>query len=703
MASYDQTVRALQLEAARLSFWHYCKQLHPKHYKDARPHLMRFCDEMQDFIESDEQVLILNAPPRHYKSFTATNLCDWVIGKWPMKKVMSGSYNETLSETFSKAVRNTIDTVKVDPNIVVFSDIFPGIRIKRGDGAVNRWALEGQHATYLATSPTGTATGFGADLMVIDDLIKSALEANNALVLDKHWDWFCFTGDTKVSTPNGDKKISDIRNGDKIYTYNHCQCIIEEGRVKKTQSKQAPIYRLRLNNGTEIEVTGNHQFYTNIGYKSVTEILHCLWGEVEPGQTVLFPALQEQSAGQETSDIEMPELRKGNQYRKSQSTKTVLFYGMPESVSVKELTTEICDVESDSGRPEIKISGMSEMPLNHKSACPPHRSRWTKQRTRQHDSSLPIVSYQLSQATRLPSDDLRTVYDIEVEVNHNFFANGILAHNCNTMLSRLEEGGKIIIVMTRWHSKDLAGRALEHFRQIGWKVRHITFKALQDDGTMLCDELLSLQSYIDKTKSMGADIAAANYQQEPIDIKGKLYTSFKTYTQLPMDDQKNVLFESIYSYTDTADSGSDYLCNLIWGVYRNEAYMLDVYYTKDGMEITEPETARRMTKLEVSHARVESNNGGSGFARNVQRHLRALKNFRTIVKWFHQSKNKRARILTNATWVMEHIYYPVNWRDRWPDYYDAMNTYQREGTNAHDDAPDATTGVAETMTKLGAA
>lgn len=459
MASYDQTVRALQLEAARLSFWHYCKQLHPKHYKDARPHLRRFCDEMQDFIESDEQVLILNAPPRHYKSFTATNLCDWVIGKWPMKKVMSGSYNETLSETFSKAVRNTIDTVRLDPDKVVYRDVFPGIHIKRGDGAVNRWALDGQHATYLATSPTGTATGFGADIMIIDDLIKSALEANNALVLEKHWDWFV-----------------------------------------------------------------------------------------------------------------------------------------------------------------------------------------------------------------------------------------------NTMLSRLEEGGKIIIVMTRWHSLDLAGRALSHFTALGWKVRHVSFKALQDDGTMLCPELLSYQSYQDKTKTMGADIASANYQQIPIDIKGKLYSSFKTYTEINPN-----LFTGIYSYTDTADSGSDYLCNIIWGAYNHEAYILDIYYTRDGMEITEPETAKRLTRCNVVHARVESNNGGSGFARNVQRILKVLQNYRTVVKWFHQNKNKKARILTNSTWVMEHIYYPINWRDRWPEYYEAMNTYQREGTNAHDDGPDATTGVAETMTKLGAA
>ena len=44
---------------------------------------------------------------------------------------------------------------------------------------------------------------------------------------------------------------------------------------------------------------------------------------------------------------------------------------------------------------------------------------------------------------------------------------------------------------------------------------------------------------------------------------------------------------------------------------------------------------------------------------------------------------------------MNNLYFPVNWKERWPDYYEAMNRYQKEGKNAHDDAPDATTGIAE--------
>ncbi|MNW52870.1 hypothetical protein D3C74_304090 [compost metagenome] len=268
----------------------------------------------------------------------------------------------------------------------------------------------------------------------------------------------------------------------------------------------------------------------------------------------------------------------------------------------------------------------------------------------------------------------------------------------NTMFSRLEEGGKIIIIMTRWATGDLAGRALEHFAEEKKKVRHLSMKALQDDGTMLCEEILSRESYEMKSRAMGEDIASANYQQIPIDIKGKLYSSFKTYEQLPVNQYDESLFTGVYAYCDSADQGDDYLCNIIWGVYAKEAYVLDVVYTKQPMEITEPAVAQALFDFQVNKERIESNSGGRAFARNVKRILETeLKSNRTDVSWFHQSKNKVARIVSNATWVMQHVYFPVNWRDRWPDYYKAMTSYQREGKNAHDDAPDATTGVAETM------
>lgn len=121
---------------ARKSFFDYCNLKAPDFYKPDRQYLVRLCNELQEFYESDDEVLIVNLPPRHGKSRTAGNFVEWVLGNNKHEKIMTGSYNETLSTMFSKNVRNTIQEVKVDKDKIVYSDIFPGIKIKYGDGAI---------------------------------------------------------------------------------------------------------------------------------------------------------------------------------------------------------------------------------------------------------------------------------------------------------------------------------------------------------------------------------------------------------------------------------------------------------------------------------------------------------------------------------------------------------------------------------------
>jgi predicted phage terminase large subunit-like protein len=403
--------------------------------------------------------MVVNMPPRHGKSRTATKFVPWLFGKYGSHiKVMTGSYNETLSGTFAKQVRDTI-AERQTLGVTVYNDIFPDTKIKYGEATMAKWALEGsQVANYLATSPTGTATGFGCNIMIIDDVIKNDAEAYN------------------------------------------------ENKLKALQS-----------------------WFTD------------------------------------------------------------------------------------------------------------------------------------------------------------------------TMLSRTENGFKLIVIMTRWCNDDLAGYILENYDN----VVHINYKAVQDDGTMLCPEILSKADFELKTKNMNKDIVAANYQQEPIDAKGRLYSAFKTYTDIPRDEKGNPLFRYILNYTDTADEGSDFLCSICYGMYEGAYYILDVIYTKDAMEVTEPAVAKMLTNQNVGCAIIESNNGGRGFARNVERECRELGNRHTNIKWFHQSKNKIARILSNSTSVMNNIYFPVNWEDRFPDFARDLRRYQREGKNAHDDAPDALTGVYENEKPLG--
>ena len=210
------------------------------------------------------------------------------------------------------------------------------------------------------------------------------------------------------------------------------------------------------------------------------------------------------------------------------------------------------------------------------------------------------------------------------------------------------------------------------------------------EGVSTCEDLYPTDDLQNKKRVLDDDIWAANYMQQPIDKKGALYGEFKTYDVVDYDK-----FERNINYTDTADEGTDNLCSISAGVIGRYGYVLDVYYTDEAMEVTEPETARRLQLYGVREALIESNNGGRGFARNVIRFLKKLKCFKCCVTWFHNNKNKKTRILTNASNVMEQLIFPEDWEKRWPRYAQDMKKYQRKGKNDHDDAPDATTGLVE--------
>lgn len=265
----------------------------------------------------------------------------------------------------------------------------------------------------------------------------------------------------------------------------------------------------------------------------------------------------------------------------------------------------------------------------------------------------------------------------------------------NTLLSRVEEGGAIIVVMTRWALGDLVGRALAEEPE-EWCVLNQPACLDEASGRMLCPELLSYESWRQKKALMAEDIFLANYQNQPIDKKGRLYESFATYDEWPTDAKGKRLCGKRVSYTDTADTGADYLCCIIAEIIEGRAYVLDVIYTDESMEKTEKQVARALYEHAVQEAVIESNNGGRGFGRNVERILwDTFYSRRTRILNHNQRQNKASRILTEAPFVQTNIFYPENWAGKWPKYHAAMSGYMRKGKNEHDDAPDATTGLAE--------
>lgn len=316
---------------------------------------------------------------------------------------------------------------------------------------------------------------------------------------------------------------------------------------------------------------------------------------------------------------------------------------------------------------------------------------------------------------------------------------------CDTLYSRLEGKRKIIVVMTRWATGDMAGRLMQMLDEQGRKYRLISKKAFDEkrvnkeeiksnftkyninsymdlivnkdkiqeekelelankliDSAMLNPKILNKQQYDNLTLTIGEDIVKANYDQEPVDLKGKLYKVFLTYDMEDIRTMDNpdgkIVFKDIRARCDTADTGEDYLAYGVYGVTANKhAYLLDVIYTQEDMEVTEELVAKSLLKYNPYVFRPESNNGGRGFSRAVEKRYKDGGGIKTIFKPYTQTMNKEARILSNATAVQTIVHYPKDWNIRWRDFYNSMKDYQRQGKNEHDDAQDFITSIAEEL------
>ncbi len=181
------------------------------------------------------------------------------------------------------------------------------------------------------------------------------------------------------------------------------------------------------------------------------------------------------------------------------------------------------------------------------------------------------------------------------------------------------------------------------------------------------------------------------YQGNPSTREGLLYgDNFKEYDTLP----SAIMHRS--NYTDTADTGDDYLCSMDYAVDTNgDIYITDVVYTREPMEVSEPMVADMLREDDIRLSRIESNNGGRGFARAVQRLAPDVK-----IEWFYQSANKEARILSNSATVVHRIYMPKGWKQRWEALYSHLTTYRRTfRSNRWHDAADVITGIIEAEVK----
>jgi len=154
----------------------------------------------------------------------------------------------------------------------------------------------------------------------------------------------------------------------------------------------------------------------------------------------------------------------------------------------------------------------------------------------------------------------------------------------NDVYTRLEPGGAIILILTRWHQDDLAGRILASEDGPNWTVCSLPAEAEENDpigravGEALCRPRFDEAALRDIKSVLGLDYYAL-YQQRPVSEEGGLYQrAWFRYDQAPRTPLGEYAFDQIVQAWDTASSElGDYSACVTVGVKDNRAYVLDMY------------------------------------------------------------------------------------------------------------------------------
>jgi predicted phage terminase large subunit-like protein len=250
--------------------------------------------------------------------------------------------------------------------------------------------------------------------------------------------------------------------------------------------------------------------------------------------------------------------------------------------------------------------------------------------------------------------------------------------------SRFETGCARIDIGTRWSVKDVIGNGIES------KIydKSIIVSALDEHGNSFCEAVMTTDEYKQVQKRTAKEIWLAEYQQQPIDIEGRLFSDYKRINQKEFDEFiVNNQVEGTLAYIDVSDTGMDYTAMAIAAIIKNQTYIVDYVFNRDNTDLTIPQCAALLNKWNVSYCRVESNNMGAMFARNLQNLTK------TKILQVANTTNKITRIIMQSAFISQRMQFVVKEEQQCLTFIENMLSFSKEGKNKHDDAPDCLAGL----------
>lgn len=184
-------IQEIYLKNIQADFLYFCDYVH-NHGRDPDDliwfptKLHKFlCRTVQEFVERENdksfEILILNTPPQVGKSTTVTETFPaWWAMKNPDKGVIEVSYGDALAERFGKSNLEKVEN---------YCHLF-GVELDPKKATAKEFKFKKRKGRMISRGYGSSLTGYTGNLIIIDDPVKNAVEADSENDREKKWSDF---------------------------------------------------------------------------------------------------------------------------------------------------------------------------------------------------------------------------------------------------------------------------------------------------------------------------------------------------------------------------------------------------------------------------------------------------------------------------------------------------------------------------------
>ena len=571
---------------------------HINHHTKQTPALDLIDQALVQALNTPDARLIISMPPQEGKSVrVAGDFPVWALMQNPDCRIVTASYGADLATRNGRAIRRRITS----------NDL--GLTIASDNGAVGDWTLDGHEGGVFSIGIGGGVTGRPADMLIIDDPIKSRAEAESSAYRERVWDWWtdeasarlapgapavlimCMTGDTPVLMADGSEKpLRDVRPGDMVATY-------EDGglatAIVRNWANQGPddLLCIKMKSGRTVRANARHPFLV-INADGSQEWLRT--DRIQPGQSILTAT---GGSGAACSAQKMA-ANSLSPARVSAGRTTTRPGGLLACAPTQHPAAALAS-SIDTNSPMKRLTSSSSSKVDSApSADSPHLTATPGPTGTESCASIttttpgqcaeccamtatsqsgmgrpPKSCAQLLTTWSVTPDEVMAVepcgredvYDVQIDRTENFIANGLVSHN------------------TRWHTDDLAGRLVERDVEAGWQVLNIPAQCDDPAGDPLGRQLgefmisargRSRRQWELRKATAGSRSWNALYQGRPAPAEGGAFQRswWKRWGQPPA--LRHGVIQS-WDMTFKGTDHSDFVVGQVWAIDGPNMYLLD--------------------------------------------------------------------------------------------------------------------------------